>query len=451
VSATVPGQADLDVRYGSTLQLLAGLGGEPRSPRLERGSLLLGPGQPDPAVAPGLVVQGRIPVLDLDGWRGLLAANPVGAPTWVRRVDVKVDELQVGGRAIRQLALEAGADSWLLEVRDPELPGTVRGSIPLRAGPVEARFRRLNMDFGGSGEEESSDSPLTSQLDPRQLPPLRLRVEELYLDGSPAGSLVLETNPLPEGLELSRLELVGKQFELNAEGHWTGAESGARRAAVQARLQSEDVGKALRELGLYADIDGADGKLQLNVHWPGPLTEPDLSTLAGGMRIDLGAGRFVEIDTGAGRLMGLFNLRGLVRHLRLDFSDLFEKGFSFDSITADIAFADGNATTDDLVINGPVARVDVSGRVGLVARDYDQQVVVTPAVGGSLPLAGFLAGGPVGGAAGFLAGKVFERQIGRAAQVRYRITGSWDDPVVEKLPAQQFVFPEEWADQPDDR
>ena len=72
---------------------------------------------------------------------------------------------------------------------------------------------------------------------------------------------------------------------------------------------------------------------------------------------------------------------------------------------------------------GPSARVDLAGRAGLVARDYDQLVTVTPRLTSSIPLA------PL-----WLAEKMLQTNIfNRVFASRYALTGSWEDPVVERI------------------
>jgi uncharacterized protein YhdP len=278
-----------------------------------------------------------------------------------------------------------------------------------------------------------------------------LQIEALRVGKSAVGALTLHTVPTARGLELRRLQLAGARYDLQATGGWVREEAQGDTSTINARLTSEDLGQTLRDLGLYADISGAPGKLSLDATWPSPITAPSLATLDGRLHSDLGAGRFIDVDTGAGALVGLFSLRGLVRRLSFDFTDLQDKGLSFDNITADIRLQDGNATTENLVVDGPQMRLELSGRVGLVKRDYDQVVLVTPFMGGSLPLAGLIYGGPVLGAAGYVAGKVFEEEIGKAAQVQYTITGSWDDPLVERKPVPRLELPADWEDQPEDR
>ena len=88
-------------------------------------------------------------------------------------------------------------------------------------------------------------------------------------------------------------------------------------------------------------------------------------------------------------------------------------------------------------MDGPAAHIEIAGRTGLGAQDYDQRATVTPALSSSLPLAGALFG-PAGigvGAALYLGQQVLPeipRQVDRLLSREYRITGSWQDPHIEK-------------------
>ncbi len=88
-------------------------------------------------------------------------------------------------------------------------------------------------------------------------------------------------------------------------------------------------------------------------------------------------------------------------------------------------------------MSGPSANIAISGRTGLSRQDYDQIVTVTPQVADSLPVASALFG-PIGlgvGAVIFLASEVFDsipKQIDKFLRYQYTITGSWDNPVIEK-------------------
>jgi uncharacterized protein YhdP len=129
-----------------------------------------------------------------------------------------------------------------------------------------------------------------------------------------------------------------------------------------------------------------------------------------------------------GRLFGLFSVREIPRRLALDFGDFFRTGMSFTSINGEFALVGGNANTSNLHIASPAADIRIRGRTGLKARDYDQQMVVTPRVGGALTVVGALAGGPAGAAAGLAVQTLFNKAINQVTTARYHVTGSWEKP-----------------------
>jgi uncharacterized protein YhdP len=152
----------------------------------------------------------------------------------------------------------------------------------------------------------------------------------------------------------------------------------------------------------------------------------------GHLQIAFDKGQIFAIKPGAGRVLGLTSIAEIPRRLSLDFSDLTDKGMAFDTVRGDFDLRGGNAYTDNVLVKGPAAEIGIIGRVGLKNRDYDQTAVVTGSVGNSLPLAA-LAGGPVVAGAVLLFTQVFKQPLKGLARGYYRITGSWDNPVVEKI------------------
>ena len=82
-----------------------------------------------------------------------------------------------------------------------------------------------------------------------------------------------------------------------------------------------------------------------------------------------------------------------------------------------------NAYTNTLSLDADTAQVNITGRAGLVDRDYDQTMTVVPKLSSSLPLV------PL-----WLAEQVLDRKLlDPAFAYRYSVSGSWDDPVVERI------------------
>jgi uncharacterized protein YhdP len=155
--------------------------------------------------------------------------------------------------------------------------------------------------------------------------------------------------------------------------------------------------------------------------------------VAGDVAVRIETGSLVDIDPGAGRVVGLLSIAALPRRLALDFRDVFNRGFVFDEIGGDFTIVDGNAYTDNLKMSGPSAEIGVIGRTGLRDRDYQQQAVITAEPGNMLPTVGALVAGPGVGAAWLLFTRIFKEPLRGIGRASYCVTGKWEDPKVERL------------------
>jgi uncharacterized protein YhdP len=188
----------------------------------------------------------------------------------------------------------------------------------------------------------------------------------------------------------------------------------------------------MKQLGFAAVLEAKSGDLEFDLNWPGAPTDDPLSQAAGHVKVSLGKGQIVGLKPGAGRVLGLASFSELPRRLALDFSDVTDKGFAFDTVRGDFDLRDGSAYTDDVVVKGPAAEIGLIGRVGLKNRDYDQTAVVTGNVSSTLALPAFAAGPIVGGAA-LLFTQLFKQPLKGLVRGYYRITGTWDNPTVERI------------------
>jgi uncharacterized protein YhdP len=182
---------------------------------------------------------------------------------------------------------------------------------------------------------------------------------------------------------------------------------------------------------LGGQVGGGKGKLQVDADWRGGPDALDPLTLQANLRLDARDGRLLEIEPGAGRVLGLLGIGQLPRRLTLDFRDFFDKGFAFDSITGDVRLANGSARSDNIAIKGPAADILVRGSADLRSQRFDQTVDVLPKSGGLLTAVGALAGGPVGAAVGAVANAVLEKPLQGLGAKTYRVTGPWAAPKVE--------------------
>ena len=171
----------------------------------------------------------------------------------------------------------------------------------------------------------------------------------------------------------------------------------------------------------------------MQLDWAGSPGAFEWAKADGRIDVNIGQGRVLELEPGAGRLFGLLSLTEIPRRLMLDFSDFFKSGFAFNQMSGQFEIRKGDAYTTDFRIDAPSARILLNGRTGLSARDYDQTMEVTPKAGSVLPAIGAIAGGPAGAAVGAVAQAVLNQPLKDMTRTLYQISGPWSEPEIDVI------------------
>jgi len=391
----------------------------PSSPFRARLTLGERPLNTEPLPEQGLLISGEVRLDDPLSWVPLLTTSTTAADSTLAGIDLQLSD-QPDGR----LRLHKSDGLWQLDVNSPAFSGMAMLKRESGHYAVDMDFERLYIP-----KPEGSGRTLPP-IDPRFLPALHLRARDVRFGDAQLGALRLESFPEGDGLRIDLLESDSPAMKLRGSGRWY-ARGFSQESEFALQFSADDLGKFLSSLGFAEQITGSQTIAKITAKWPGAPLDFSLERLQGTLDVWVGAGRFVELDPGgAGRLFGLLSLTALPRRLALDFRDFFQSGMAFDEITGVFALSEGNAWTENLKIRAPAADILVIGRTGIAARDYDQQVVVSPRVGSMLPIVGALAAGPGGAAAGLLAQSVLAQD--RTFQQEYRIGGSWEKPAIEK-------------------
>ncbi|HEY6621283.1 MAG TPA: YhdP family protein [Steroidobacteraceae bacterium] len=386
-----------------------------------------------------LSIGGSVQRLDLGGWLHLSTTATDARPLsyYMRNAKLNVAELDYLGLAFRDVSLDllVGEHSWRINVGGPN----VSGAITIPSAATEAwslQFDRLHFDVadaedsaaGGNGGES-----MPADADPHAMPAVNFHAKELIWGERQFGDVTATLAKEEEGIALKSLNVAAPTFTVSAQGEWRAKDEGVSR--IKGALISTDVQGTLKDLG-YADvIQAKSGKMEFDLTWQGAPTSPALAQVVGHVQLSLEKGQVLGLKPGAGRVLGFTSIAALPRRLALDFSDLTDKGLAFDSVHGDFDLSDGNAKTENVLLKGPAGEIGLIGRIGLKNRDYDQTAVVTGNVGNSLsiPVASTLVCGPVCGAAALLFTQVFKQPLKGLARGYYRITGSWDNPTVERI------------------
>jgi uncharacterized protein (TIGR02099 family) len=402
--------------------------------------------------ASGLVVNGRSGSLDALEWIGL-ARSPEGGddkdPMPLRHVDVQVGQLLLAGGVFPQTRLQLRPTGNSVDVRmdGPSLAGTL--SVPnAEGGTIVGKLSRVHWQSLPTPVKAPSDgAPIllppdvtlparvqasANDTNPAKVPPLSLDIDDLQFGKAKLGQAVLRTRPMANGLSVDQLQFRAPKQEIDVSGRWMGMGETAR-SQFNVQVNSEDLGGLMQNLDYGGQLRGGQGQLTMTAGWQGGPSDFQLGALQGQLDVQARNGQLLELEPGAGRVLGLLSVTQLPRRLMFDFRDFFSKGFAFNQVEGRVAFSDGMATTDKVLIEGPAANITIRGQTDLRQQRFDQTIDVNPRAGNLLTVVGAVAGGPVGAAVGAAANAVLSKPLGEIGAKTYRVTGPWAEPKVDVI------------------
>lgn len=395
----------------------------------------------------GLHLSARLATFNADHWSPVLRANlsdsaADSALPVVSRVSAEVEAVEAFARKLGRLNLDISQQdgNWRGRLQGDAVSGQIAISRPAATGlpPVVANVAapgrstihltldKLLLPPAVEGSDEAS-------VDPRLLPPLHIQSQSFSYSGLNLGELEFSALPATQGWKIASLKLTRPESKLTASGLWEIDNRAQHTSRIDASLTSSDLGRLFEALGYPGEIIGGELSMQSNWSWSGAPAAFQLAKTDGDLSFTLVKGRVPKISPGAGRLLGALDLRSITRYLNLDFSNVFSKGLSFDRMKAKVAVEQGNAYTRDLHIRTPGADLEISGRIGLAARDFDMDIGVTPHLMEELALTGGLIGGPVVGAAVVVLHNLIKKPFEESTRIKYMVKGGWSNPVVTRL------------------
>jgi len=408
-----------------------------------RGQLLIGPGQglPDLPRKPapsGFNIRGRLEQVDIAVWQPLFNRYFAGESTSVgdllRSMDIRIDQLRAGTSKLSQLSLQATQQPqhWNIEVDSNEVKGNVQ--LPhSKADPISLKLDYLSLPKSNGQNGQTAD-PLAT-FDPKQIPPLDVRIDRLLYDAKPLGALAFNVRPTATGMQIQAIDLDIRKLNIGGSFAWENTESGLR-SRYQGRLQGANLADTLRAWQFAPNITSEKFHLDVNGSWPGSPLGFSLAQFSGSLSASLHKGQFRQVEGSAQalRIFGLLNFEAIGRRLRLDFSDLLDKGLSYDRFKGTLQAENGlYHTAKPLSVKGPSSDLELSGTIDMRSEQVDATLQVMLPLTNNLPLAAVIAGAPAVGGALFIIDRLLGDQVSRLASVRYQIKGNLYDPQITPL------------------
>ena len=399
----------------------------------ERGAIAVGRPLrlPDKGLAFGVTAKR----LDLDAWRRLFDTGSAGeqggaASAWLPdTISLQAGELLARGMSWNDVDLSATSAQglWKIRIDSRQAAGDLTWN-GAGDGRLVARLGRLVIERLPSQSGADAGEPT------RRLPALDVVADDFSVRQLRFGRLDVQASNDGAGWNLNRIQASNPHGTLAGKGTWQQA-GGTGRTQLSFKLDSGDVGSLLARMGYPGTVRAGTALLEGKLAWNGAPTEIDYASMHGDLNLQAAKGQFLKLDPGAaGKLLSLISLQNLPRRISLDFKDVFSEGLAFDTIAGKLAVQKGVMRTDLLQIDSPSARVLMRGEVDLAGETQRLNVTVQPELGDTAAV-GMAMVHPAAGVATWLASKVLRNPLGTVFGYHYLITGTWDDPKVEKLSA----------------
>ncbi|KFZ37831.1 hypothetical protein HR45_08225 [Shewanella mangrovi] len=342
-----------------------------------------------------------------------------------------VQQLSMLGHQFTNVNLDAHdtEQSWMFNIDAPEFAGNVDIFPDWWNQGLKVVANHLYL-IPLAPTTTTTDSSATQ---PSQLPPLAVDINDFSYQGRALGHLALQGAPSDNGYHIQTFSLSSPQGELQGQGDWL-TKDGENLTKVNFTVDSANFEQLAAIFDANPGVKDSSLKLNANLDWHGSPTAFNLPSLNGDVRFDLGKGHMEQLSDKGARIFSLFSLDSLLRKLSLDFSDVFGKGLYFNTFGGDLHLDNGMLKTTNTEMDAVAGNMKVRGYTDLVSQSLNYDIRFAPKLASSVPTVVLLSTSAwTMGIGAFALTKVLEPVIEVISEIRFRLTGTMENPKLEEL------------------
>lgn len=406
--------------------------------QLKRGQLVFGRKTADWITKNHFMINGEIPVLNLENWWRVVENQSLDIYRVPLDVYLLAETLDLMDLSFQKTWVYYNSSKkGLLGFEGKEIQGKFyfpTQTQPMMSFELDHLTIKENKEKDNKTKEKSQTKTyFLDNLKNQEKTQLLFLTKNLTYHGKNFGEVAFQLAPKSTGYNIQDLSVRTEAYTLEGKGEWV--LKGEERTKVDGAIYCEDFGQSLAQWGFSSMLKEGKGRLQFTLAWPGSPFDFSLSSLNGSMNINLRNGRIMGVNPGFGRIISFITKLNPLEHIqsgKVDFSDVYKQGFAFNNLMSTLYFRKGEALTDALTIEGPTASIKIRGRTNLATKDLDFNMAVSPKLGAGISLAAGLLGGPVAGFGAFVVNKLVSNKMGSFTQYNYKISGTWDSPNIQK-------------------
>jgi uncharacterized protein (TIGR02099 family) len=438
----------------------------PDTPVLEATNLVIGSGSFKVSPIVGHHAAVRTPEFDLDHWYDIVSSEKKGPQPLVTdlqlpeipmptRISIETDSLTLAGlnwSEVDFLGRKKGND-WQFDLTSSQ--GTGEAYLTAMTD-LAVTLDRLQIYVPGLEEQEiaevadlaiEEDQPLISDFD-RQfhqlMPNLELSIDDLWLQGYKVGQLNMSIQREQDTLKWKRIAVSSGDNAINSTGGWT-LDGDASHSELTFDVKGKDNSDIMARFGISSGIQKAPFEMEGALKWDGAPWSMKVDTLNGDVSTEFGRGVISDIG-GAAKLLGMFSLDSIVKRLQLDFTDIFDDGLAFDSITGTGSVENGVFLTNNIELDSFSGDLSIKGIANLNTQMVDASVSFRPDLTSGIPALTAFAVAPQAALYVLAVTTVIAPVVEVITQVTYEVKGPINSPTVKESSRRKddYQIPDEY-------
>lgn len=432
----------------------------PDVPVLKATNLVLGKGSFKISPITGHQAQVRTDQFNLDDWIELATQEQPSSSAVLAqmntpqiplpsRIDLDVKELTLANIEWNDVDFSAKRKGlgWYMNLDSQEAKGEASYLEPY---DLSVSLERLHIYVPVLDEElkdktmfdtTNDEQPLVSAFDRtfhQQIPNITLTIDDFWLQGYKVGKTHLDLQRQGEKIEWKKLSFESGSNKVNMDGWWQLNDKQSH-TKFNIAMSGENNSDVMERFGISSGIQRAPFDISANIEWDGSPWSGRISSLQGDVKTELGKGVISDVS-GAARLLGIFSLDSIIRKMQLDFTDVFDKGMAFNSITGSGSIRNGIFLTNDIKMDAVAGEMNIKGLANLNTRTVDAEVNFTPDITSGIPVLTAFAVTPQTALYVLAITTVISPVVEVFTQVNYEVKGPLDAPIVKELSRSQGEF-----------
>lgn len=392
---------------------------------------------------PGLKVSGHVDYFNWRDWKRYVNdldnnSEEINDQSLMPRfVDLTFNRLVLLDQPFSDVEVKAMPEDnhFNIDINGEQADGSLQLPMTFPKGTIHGYFTHLYLDkmpFEASDHHGGDSQGLDIYFD--NMPSIQLGVNYFVVANDVFGQVLLNLQSQANKILIKQLYVNSALLSSDIQAEWQKT-ANKQHSFILGVASSQDLQRLFDIFHISSNVQANQGQASFDLNWPAAPNQFNVDNLLGEAKISLQNGYVVDLGAGDsqlgfGKLLSLLSVTNLLKGL----NTLKHKGYTFDRMQGDIHFDQKNIVLNDFDFDGSVADIKVSGNMIRNNHQLNFDAIVRPNVTASLPVvAGVATLNPFVGVATWIASELFGSSVSKAIESRYKITGTYEYPKVDKV------------------